>query len=143
MSKRVEILNIRLDQLNNELDNIELRVNKLRNRQNQEQTRILEKYFGDGFEGFVLDIGRERVSVKYSEGNWSVVDFYIYNSYSSKNEEQFTKIEMSTSSYRPEILDESGDIGEFELGNLKININSLETFENDLIFITNSHNEKN
>lgn len=107
MSKRVEILNIRLDQLNNELNNIELRVNKLRNRQHQEQTRILEKYFGDGFEGFVLDIGRERVSVKYSEGNWSVVDFYIYNSYSSKSEEQFTKIEMSTSSYRPEILDES------------------------------------
>lgn len=107
MSKRVEILNIRLDQLNNELNNIELRVNKLRNRQNQEQTRILEKYFGDGFEGFVLDIGRERVSVKSDKGNWSVVDFYIYNSYSSKNEEQFTKIEMSTSSYRPEILDES------------------------------------
>ena len=41
-----------------------------------------------------------------------------------------------------EILADSGEVGEFELGNLKININSLETFENDLIFITNSNNEK-
>ena len=41
------------------------------------------------------------------------------------------------------ILQDSGEIGEFKLGNLKININNLETFENDLIFITNSHNEKN
>ena len=41
-----------------------------------------------------------------------------------------------------EILDDSGEIGEFEMGNLKINISSLETFEEDLIFIINSHNEK-
>jgi glycosyltransferase involved in cell wall biosynthesis len=43
----------------------------------------------------------------------------------------------------PEIIADSGEIGEFELGNLKININNLETFERDLIFIENSHNEKN
>ena len=34
-----------------------------------------------------------------------------------------------------EIITDSGEIGEFELGNLKININNLETFEDDLIFI--------
>jgi len=43
----------------------------------------------------------------------------------------------------PEIIADSGEIGEFELGNLKINISNLETFEKDLIFIENSHNEKN
>lgn len=42
-----------------------------------------------------------------------------------------------------EIIADSGEIGEFELGNLQININNLETFEKDLIFIENSHNEKN
>lgn len=33
----------------------------------------------------------------------------------------------------PEILTDSGEIGEFELGNLKININNLTTYENNLI----------
>jgi glycosyltransferase involved in cell wall biosynthesis len=42
-----------------------------------------------------------------------------------------------------EIIQDSGEIGEFELGNLKINIIDLTTFEKDLIFIINSYNEKN
>ena len=37
----------------------------------------------------------------------------------------------------------NGELGEFELGNLKIGIYNLTTFEKDLIFITNSNNEKN
>ncbi len=56
---------------------------------------------------------------------------------------KFTQQDYELIQYLPEILVDSGEIGEFELGNLKINIASLETFENDLIFITNSHNEKN
>ena len=32
-----------------------------------------------------------------------------------------------------EILKDSGEIGEFELGNLKITINSLTEYQNDLI----------
>ena len=41
-----------------------------------------------------------------------------------------------------EIVSDSGEIGGFELGNLKIKITNLETFENTLIFITNDNNEK-
>lgn len=41
------------------------------------------------------------------------------------------------------IVENTGETGNFELGNLRIDVDSLETFENDLIFITNSHNEKN
>ena len=33
----------------------------------------------------------------------------------------------------PEIIADSGEVGEFELGNLTININNLTTYENDLI----------
>ena len=54
----------------------------------------------------------------------------------------FTKHDFQTIQQLPAILQDSGEIGEFKLGNLKLNINSLETFENDLIFITNSNNEK-
>ncbi len=40
------------------------------------------------------------------------------------------------------VLEEGGEVGEFELGNMKITINNLTTFEKDLIFITNDNNEK-
>ena len=36
-----------------------------------------------------------------------------------------------------EIIQDSGEIGEFELGNLKITINSLDTYERNLIKVTN------
>ena len=61
--KKIDILNVRLDQLVNEDSLLELRRNKLRNRMQNEQKLILEKYFGTSYEGFKLDIGKERVSV--------------------------------------------------------------------------------
>jgi glycosyltransferase involved in cell wall biosynthesis len=36
-----------------------------------------------------------------------------------------------------EVIQEANQTGEFELGNMKVQINSLATFEKDLIFITN------
>ena len=55
----------------------------------------------------------------------------------------FTQQDYQIIQQLPAIFQDSGEIGEFELGNLKINIGSLETFERDFIFIENSHNEKN
>lgn len=55
----------------------------------------------------------------------------------------FTQQDFQTIQNLSAIIQDSGEIGEFKLGNLKIIISSLKTFENDLIFITNSHNEKN
>ena len=77
-----------------------------------------------------LDIGGTDVTSTAAEIN--IIDGNTFNN------QDFATIQQL-----PEIIADSGEIGEFELGNLKISINSLETFENDLIFITNSHNEKN
>jgi len=55
----------------------------------------------------------------------------------------FTQQDYQFIQILPEVLEEGGEIGEFELGNMKVNITSLETFEKDLIFIENSNNEKN
>jgi len=43
----------------------------------------------------------------------------------------------------PDILKESGEIGEFELDIFKITINSMPEYQNDLIFISKQHNETN
>ncbi len=61
----------------------------------------------------------------------------------SINGNNFTQQDYEIIQNISEIITDSGEVGEFELGNLKITINNLETFENNLIFITNSHNEKN
>ena len=47
----------------------------------------------------------------------------------------FTRQDNEIITKLSEILHDSGEIGEFQLGNLKININSLKTYEKDLIKI--------
>jgi len=49
------------------------------------------------------------------------------------NAKQFTRQDYETISKLSDIIHESGEIGEFQLGNLKITINSLQTYEKDLI----------
>ena len=53
------------------------------------------------------------------------------------NGTSFKQQDMQLISQLSEILQDSGEIGSFELGNLKITINSLETYEKDLIKVTN------
>jgi glycosyltransferase involved in cell wall biosynthesis len=52
------------------------------------------------------------------------------------NQQDFTLLNQLS-----EIIQDNGELGEFELGNLKIGIYNLTTFEKGLIFITNGNNE--
>ena len=81
---------------------------------NPQLEQLLEPWFNN----------KEGILVEVNGNNFTQQDFQIIQNLSA-------------------IIQDSGEIGEFELGNLKIIINNLKTFENDLIFITNSHNEKN
>ena len=47
----------------------------------------------------------------------------------------FTQQDFQIIQQLPEIIQDSGELGEFKLGNLKITINSLEEYQNDLIKI--------
>jgi glycosyltransferase involved in cell wall biosynthesis len=49
----------------------------------------------------------------------------------------FTQQDYQFITVLSEVIQETNETGEFELGNMKIKITSLETFENNLIFITN------
>ena len=48
---------------------------------------------------------------------------------------KFTQNEFQLIQQLPEILEDNGEIGKFELGNLKITINSLNEYQNELIHI--------
>jgi len=52
----------------------------------------------------------------------------------------FTQQDFQIIQQLPEIIKDSGQIGKFELGNLKITINSLNEYQNDLIFINTNGN---
>ena len=105
----------------------------------------------------------------YGDGQWVQYDFFIKNNQNNTSVDlkekikpldyelydddegvtviidgnTFTQQDYQFIQILPEVLEEGGEIGEFELGNMKVNITSLKTFEKDLIFIINSNNEKN
>ena len=139
MSKRAEILRTRLDQLCSEDQISELRVNKLRNRMQDEQKLILEKYFGTTYDGFKMTIGRERVSITNTDSNWGVVDFYLHSNWKTDEGEKYDKIEMSTGSFRSEKMDESV-VERFNM--LSYFSKLVVDFEDDIIAEFNTNSRK-
>ena len=53
------------------------------------------------------------------------------------NGASFTQQDMQLISQLSEILQDSGEIGSFGLGNLKITVNKLDTYEHNLIKVNN------
>ena len=51
----------------------------------------------------------------------------------------FTHQDFQTLQQLPEILQDSGEEGSFELGNLKITISNLETYEKELIVCSSQY----
>jgi glycosyltransferase involved in cell wall biosynthesis len=96
-------------------------------------------YYGDG-EWFIYDhyIKKEQTSTTIDlKEKIKPLDDNLYNyNYGvviDIDQSNFTKEDFHMIQLLPEILDESGEIGEFELGHLKIKINNLETTEHILI----------
>ena len=112
----------------------------------------------------LLNVLEPWCSTYYGDDPWLQYDFYIKNEpsklnladrikpYDSEKSNHilveidgniFTKQDFQFIQLLPQIIQENNETGTFELGNTKVEIHNLKTFENDLIFITNSHNEKN
>ena len=117
----------------------------------------------------LLEVLEPWCSVYYGDGPWVQYDYYIQNEQPNTilnmkdrikpleaelyddfegitviiDGNTFTQQDYQFIQVLPEVIQEANETGEFELGNMKVNITSLETFEKDLIFIENSHNEKN
>ena len=105
-------------------------------------------FYGDG-EWFVYEqyIQKEQLNTQFNlKEKIKPLSFELYDDFEGVvviiDGSKFTQQDFQLIQQLPEILDNSGEIGKFEMGNLKINISSLENFENDLIFITNDNNEK-
>jgi hypothetical protein len=64
----------------------------------------------------------------YTNNGFLPTDIFIKINGNTFNNQDYSIIQQIS-----EIIQDSGEIGEFELGNLKITVNKLETYENNLI----------
>ena len=71
--------------------------------------------------------GVENLS-NYTNNGFFPTDIFIKINGNTFNNQDYAIIQQFS-----EIIQDSGEIGEFELGNLKITVNSLKTYENNLI----------
>ena len=101
---RMKSLLKKLNELNNENSNLDIRVENLRKRKKNECKLILEKYFGKTYGDYSYDISSERVSVKYKDNRYSIVDLYFYTSWKGENM-SYDKIELSMPSFRPDNIE--------------------------------------
>ena len=138
MSKRVEILRTRLDQLCDQENILELRTNNLYNRQKEEQKKILETYFLGEFEKFNTRISNESVGISFKGSNYDFVNLYLYSNWRD-DQKNFDRIEMSVSSFRPESIDE-GVVDRFEM--LTKLSQLIVDFQDDIIAAFNKVDEK-
>lgn len=100
MSRRLEILNLRLEQLEANSKAHENRIQNLYNRSKKEMKSILEKYI-DTYDGFKVKYNSESVNIYFGESNYSVLDIYVYDSWVG-DDRAYSRIDFSTSSSRIE-----------------------------------------
>ena len=141
MSKRLEILNLKYDQLKAEDNSLELRVNKLYTRQKNEQTLILKKYI-DTFDGFKVNFGDSQVSVYKKDSNYSELDMYVSESWVG-DKRAFSKIDFSTSSFRTGFGNENDmRFAEERFKMLSFYSQTLADFADDILAEFNTVNSK-
>lgn len=101
MSRRLEILNLRLEQLEANRTAHENRIQNLYNRSKKEMKRVLEDYFTPYSPEFRVQHNSESVNIYYGESNYSVLDIYVYDNWDGDNR-AYSRIDFSTSSSRIE-----------------------------------------
>lgn len=115
MSKRAEILKIRLNQLNDEMNKLDNRTHRLYMRKQNEQKLMLGSYFHVTDEQFVCQAtGDTRVALKYKNDSYGSIVEYVLNDRWSRDDKgervQDSKIYHNGSTYQTldqSILDQS------------------------------------
>ena len=90
MSKRVEILNIRLNQLRDEKNKLDTRTHKLRMRKQNEQKLLLGSYFSVSNDKFECTaISDTRVTLNYEKDSYGAIVSYELQDRWSRDEKFF------------------------------------------------------
>ena len=98
--KRVQILEEKRENIYDKINEIETRLDNISARRKREQKSILEKYI-DTYDGFVVTYFSDKVSVTVKNGNYSLLDMYVYDEWKSDSR-TYNRIDFSTASFRTE-----------------------------------------
>ena len=97
---RIEILEEKRERVYDKINEIESRLEVLSAERKEKQTNVLKKYI-DTYDGFKVNYFSDKVSVYVKNGNYSILDMYLYDEWDGDNR-SYKRIDFSTSSFRTE-----------------------------------------
>ena len=140
MSKRLEILEEKLNAIYDEIAGVDKRIDDLNTRQSREYRSILEKYIEKHY-AYDLIIHAKEVRITKKGETYSLLDLYLHDKWEDEGR-VFDKIDFSTSSFRTEFggSDMKWATERFEC--LAFYSRILNDFGDDIIAEFNSTNER-
>ena len=97
---RIQVLEEKREKVYDKINEIETHLENLSAERKEKQTNVLKKYI-DTFDGFKVNYFSDTVSVYVKDGNYSILDMYLYDEWDGDNR-TYKRIDFSTSSFRTE-----------------------------------------
>jgi len=97
---RIQVLEEKREKVYDKINEIESRLEVLAAERKEKQTNVLKKYI-DTFDGFKVNYFSDKVSVYVKNGNYSLLDMYLYHEWDGDNR-SYKRVDFSTSSFRTE-----------------------------------------
>lgn len=97
---RIQVLEEKREKVYDKINEIETHLENHSAERKEKQTNVLKKYI-DTFDGFKVNYFSDHVSVYVKDGNYSILDMYLYDEWDGDNR-TYKRIDFSTSSFRTE-----------------------------------------
>ena len=97
---RIKVLEEKREKVYDKINEIETHLENLSAERKEKQTNVLKKYI-DTFDGFKVNYFSDHISVYVKDGNYSLLDMYLYDEWDGDNR-TYKRIDFSTSSFRTE-----------------------------------------
>ena len=97
---RIQVLEEKREKVYDKINEIETHLENLSAERKEKQTNVLKKYI-DTFDGFKVNYFSDHISVYVKDGNYSILDMYLYDEWDGDNR-TYKRIDFSTSSFRTE-----------------------------------------
>lgn len=97
---RIQVLEEKREKVYDKINEIETHLENHSAERKEKQTNVLKKYI-DTFDGFKVNYFSDHISVYVKDGNYSILDMYLYDEWDGDNR-TYKRIDFSTSSFRTE-----------------------------------------
>ena len=97
---RIQVLEEKREKVYDKINEIETHLENHSAERKEKQTNVLKKYI-DTFDGFKVNYFSDHISVYVKDGNYSILDMYLYDEWDGDSR-TYKRIDFSTSSFRTE-----------------------------------------